>query len=86
MQSEELLEVAKGTERWIGRFSDNTEAGRRWGFAREKADRYIYTLYAGSAGIGLFYLELYKALGESHYLEAAVAAGDELLVQLPNAL
>ena len=39
MQSEELLEVAKGTERWIDRFSDNTEAGRRWGFSRRCGHR-----------------------------------------------
>ncbi len=38
-----------------------------------------HSLYHGSAGIALFYLELHRATGETRFLERAVAAGDELL-------
>ena len=84
MQAEELLAVASGAERWIDAYADDTGAGRRWGLAAEKPDRYLYTLYAGSAGITLFYLELFRATQASGYLDIAIAAGDELLAQIPS--
>lgn len=84
MQAQELLDVATGTALWLDQYADDTRAGRRWGLAAERPDRFIYTLYAGSAGIALFYLELFRATGEAKYLDTAVSAGDELLTQLPG--
>ncbi len=41
-----------------------------------------HSLYHGSAGIVLFYLELHRATGETRHLDRAVAGGDELLAYL----
>lgn len=38
-----------------------------------------HTLYHGSAGIALFYAELYSATGVPNYLDEAVSAGEQLL-------
>ena len=84
MNTEELMDVALGTERWIDRYTAKTDVGRVWGLAAERPDKHIYTLYAGSSGIALFYLELYGATQDRTYLTAAIEAGDEVLKQLPN--
>lgn len=84
MQTDELLDVARGTERWIDTFTQKTDVGRAWGLAAERPDKQVYTLYAGSAGIVLFYLELFQATRENEYLAVAVQAGDEILKQLPD--
>ena len=84
VQVAELLDVAFRTERWIDKFGSDTVHGRVWGLAAERPDKYIHTLYAGSAGIVLFYLELCRATGEQKYLDTACAAGDELLAQIPG--
>ena len=51
LKADALLEVAFGAQRWIEQFADDTAHGRRWGLAQERPDKYIYTLYAGAAGI-----------------------------------
>ena len=84
MNTEELMDVALGTERWIDRYTAKTDVGRVWGLAAERPDKHIYTLYAGSSGIALFYLELYGATQDRNYLSAAIEAGDEVLKQLPD--
>lgn len=43
-----------------------------------------HTLYHGSAGILLFYLELHQVTGEQRHLDTAVLAGDELLAYLSD--
>ena len=40
------------------------------------------TLYHGSAGVALFYLELHRATGTRRFLDEAVLAGDEILAYL----
>ena len=82
MQFAELLNVATGAERWINQFADDTASGRRWGLAEEKPEKYLYTIYVGSAGIALFYLELSRATGDTRYQDVAIAAGDEILARL----
>lgn len=84
MQTDALLDVARGTERWIDSLSIDTPHGRAWGLAAERPDKSLPTLYLGSAGIILFYLELGEATGEARYLETAVAAGDDLIARLPE--
>jgi lantibiotic modifying enzyme len=66
-------------ENWIRGHRKETEQGIVWGLANEAPDVYLHTLYAGSAGIAVFYLEMYQLTGESRYLEEAVAAGHELV-------
>ena len=84
MNTEALLEVALGAERWIDGYAKDTDHGRCWGLAAERPDKYLTTVYLGSAGIALFYLELYRATGQARYLEIAGAAGHEIVAQLPN--
>ena len=84
LKADALLEVAFGAQRWIEQFADDTAHGRRWGLAQERPDKYIYTLYAGAAGIGLYHLELFDATQDVRYLNAAVAAGDEIQARLPT--
>ncbi len=75
----DYLENALKAEVWISRHASRTEHGRVWALANESPDVYLHTLYAGSAGIALYYLELHQATGEPLYLEAAREAGRDLI-------
>ncbi|MEM7098994.1 MAG: lanthionine synthetase LanC family protein [Pseudomonadota bacterium] len=79
-----LLEVAQGAEQWINTLSHSTPNGQRWGLAAERPDKFVPTLYLGSAGIALFYLELYQATQDNRYLKTAMAAGDDVIAQIPE--
>ena len=41
-----------------------------------------HSLYQGTAGIGVFYLELYASTGETHFLERAGGCGHSILSSL----
>ena len=82
MTTNDYFEAALGAERWIASHARKTEHGLAWGLANEAADRTVRTLYAGSAGIALYYLELYEATGESRYLENARQAGNDITAYL----
>ena len=84
MQAQALLDVAFGAEEWIKSLAHQTTNGYRWGLAAERPDKSVPTLYLGSAGIALFYLELFQATHESSYLETAIAAGDDIISQFPQ--
>ena len=45
-------------------------------------DEVPHTLYHGSAGVALFYLELHRATGSTRFLDEATIAADELLAYL----
>ncbi len=72
------LEAALAAERWLQRHARETEHGLAWGLANEAPDKLVRTLYAGSAGIALFYLELHQATGEAAYLDIALRAGRDI--------
>ncbi len=55
------------------------EAGARWRRTPDSGTNPPHTLYHGSAGVALFYLELHRATGDDQYLEVAVSAGDEIV-------
>ncbi len=57
-----------------------TDSGITW--RRVPEGEPASTLYHGSAGIVLFYLELHRATGEQRYLDTAKAAGTSLLSSL----
>ncbi|NKC01451.1 MAG: hypothetical protein GKR90_23540 [Pseudomonadales bacterium] len=75
----EYLDIALQAETWISRHAHKTEHGVVWGLANEVPDVRLRTLYAGSAGIALYYLELHQATGEPRFLETAVSAGRDLI-------
>ena len=73
----EYLDAAIGVEEFLGRQCLETSDGLSW--RRIPGGEPSRTLYHGSAGIILFYLELYRATGDDDFLATAVAAGDDLL-------
>ncbi len=84
MQAQMLLDTALQAERFVRSLQLETPNGVAWGLARERPEKVLHTLYAGSAGIILFYLELARATGEARFLDVARAAGTELLAVLPT--
>jgi lantibiotic modifying enzyme len=82
MNKETYLETALDAERFIAKHQNETSDGLVWGLADESPDKYLHTLYAGSAGIALFYLELYEATGDAGCLETAHRAGLDLVAYI----
>jgi len=76
--SDRYLDRALDAERYIRSLECRTEQGLAWRHSRELPDVVSHTLYAGSAGIVVFYLELAAATGESQFLERAIAGADDL--------
>lgn len=79
MSNNPHLETALAAERFIHQFEKKTDNGLVWSLAKEKPEVYLRTLYAGSAGIALFYLELFDATGDKQFLEKATLAGEDLV-------
>ena len=80
------LQAALKTEQWLRSVRLDTERGYYW--PPEPADStatdFVTNLYSGSAGVVLFYLELYHATGEASYLEQAEGGGRFLVQSLPD--
>jgi lantibiotic modifying enzyme len=82
---EDYLGVALSSERWIATGAHPFGQGIAWYDCPERPEQRIDALasatglYAGSAGILLFYLALYQVTGEQGYLQTARAAGDGLI-------
>ena len=79
MMSKHYLEQALATERWINSHKRTSESGTVWSHNSAKPDIVSHSLYNGTAGTLIYYLELYAATGESDYLEIAVSAADDLI-------
>jgi lantibiotic modifying enzyme len=71
-------EIAADAERWIARLQRSTDHGIAWSHSAERPEVVSHTLYNGSAGVLLFYLELHAATGEQRFLDIALAAADDL--------
>ena len=74
----DYLELSLGAERWIATLQRSTDHGVAWSHSTERPEVVSHTLYNGSAGILLFYLELHAATGQQRYLDVALAAADDL--------
>jgi len=72
------IDTALEAERWIASLQRSTAHGVAWGHSRERPDVVSRTLYNGSAGIVVFYLELHAAIGERRFLDVARAGADDL--------
>jgi lantibiotic modifying enzyme len=81
------LEAALRAEHWIRSVAIDTPAGRTWpctpGDARRGSPE--LTLYSGTPGVILFYLELYAATGDRKFLDEAIRGATELATALPAA-
>jgi lantibiotic modifying enzyme len=75
----QYLDIARSAERFIDGLRRPAEHGVRFSHSRERPEQTSHSLYNGSSGILLFYLELHAVTGERQYLDTAVAAADELV-------
>jgi lantibiotic modifying enzyme len=80
----DYLDTAIAAERWISGHCRETDHGLVWGLANEAPETCLHTLYAGSAGIALYYLELHAATGDPVYLSIAERAGTDLVDYVHN--
>ncbi len=83
MADQNVLQQTLEVEAFIASCEVKGEAGSTWsripggGSSR-------HTLYHGSAGVVLFYLELHRATGDQQYLDTAISGGNELLASLDD--
>lgn len=80
------LDVALRPARWIQSAERATEAGKTWPPDPEKPEVIDTSLYSGSAGVVLFFLEAYASTGAEQFLMDARAGADDLLNRIPEKL
>ncbi|MFP6808459.1 MAG: lanthionine synthetase LanC family protein [Pseudomonadales bacterium] len=71
------LAEAKEIDTFLDANRVDTPSGPTWN--RVPGGKPTHSLYHGSAGILVFYIELYLSTGEQAYLDTAITSGDELL-------
>jgi lantibiotic modifying enzyme len=79
------LDAALRAEHWIRSVGIDTPAGRTWPCTPgdPRRGRPELTLYSGTPGVILFYLELHGATGEKQFLDEAVHGATELATVVP---
>ncbi len=65
------LNAAKNTAEWLNSVKVETDDGTYWPVVPDTSSAGDISLYHGSPGVVLFYLELFKATGDSVYLQTA---------------
>jgi lantibiotic modifying enzyme len=78
------LEAALKAESWISQTAVSTPDGLTWSADPQDPESVNSTLYAGTPGVVLFYLELYAVTGDKDYLKKACAGADWLSAGLPK--
>ena len=73
------LAIAHEAEIFIAGLRRDTPHGCVWSHHAEQPEITSHSLYNGSAGVLLFYLELFAATRDTRFLGSATAAADELL-------
>jgi hypothetical protein len=77
-------EAALDAASWITASAVETEHGRAWPGVPGDEKSLNNTLYSGTPGVVLFFLETYYAIGDKALLEEARAGADLLLAALPQ--
>ena len=85
--AEDYLQAAIDTAEWIDTLAIKTEHGRIWKALPDGQDGYgadvpLFTsksMYDGSAGIGIFFIRLYEATGDSRWLTEAEKAAAHII-------
>ena len=80
------LDVALEAEAWIASTVQKTAHGLAWPDHAESPEVIDTSLYHGTPGIVLFYLELHRATGERRYLETAMAGAHDLAARIEEEL
>lgn len=78
---DQYLSLAIDAERWISTQEISSNSGRRWRIA-EGDTTTAPNLYSGSAGVVLFYLELFHVTKNQYYLSKAREGADYLVSRL----
>ncbi|HSE37390.1 MAG TPA: lanthionine synthetase LanC family protein, partial [Blastocatellia bacterium] len=68
--------------RWIQASAIATDQGTAWPADPRDAKSVNHTLYAGTSGVVLFFIEAWRSTGDQSFLKDARAGGDHLLVAL----
>jgi len=77
------LDAALKTARWLEQTAVQTSHGLAWPADPNDPKTTNNSLYAGTPGPVLFFLELYASTGNPEFLKVARAGADELLAALP---
>lgn len=80
--SRPYLEKALRAEKWIRSLRVESPQGTTWPITPGDTSK-VTSLYSGSAGVILFYLELFHATKDEEFLEEAKNGADFLLYHLP---
>ena len=78
------LEAALEAARWIESSALRTDHGVVWPADPRDPETVDTSLYAGTPGVVLFFLEAYRSTGDADYLKTACAGADSLLAALPS--
>lgn len=84
LAADAYLDAAKGAAQWIGASALKESHGLVWPADPRDAKSVNTTLYAGTPGPILFYLEAYRVTGDSRYLEDARAGADALMASMTD--
>lgn len=80
------LEKALETEQYLESVSLDKAEGLAWKTMPDSSEAVNTSLYAGTPGIVLFYLELYERTKEASFLDKARSGADFLLASLPDSV
>ena len=78
------LQGALGVAEFLDTQKQQDQDGLSW--SRVPGGVPVHTLYHGTAGVVLFYLELHRATGEDDHLQTALAAGNTVLAYVSRKL
>jgi lantibiotic modifying enzyme len=81
---DEASRAAVGAAQWIAASEIQTKNGIVWPADPADAKSIDTTLYAGTPGPILFFLELYRTTGDANYLASARRGADALLASMPD--
>jgi lantibiotic modifying enzyme len=85
MPTPDPLQAALEVEAFISSCHVELPDGATWARLPDGSGTGRHTLYHGSAGVVLFYLELHRATGERGHLDVAIRGGDQLIAALDGA-
>lgn len=77
-----LRDAALDTARWLRARAIETEHGLACASTPERSNRPDRTLYAGSPGVLLFFLELHRVTGDDSFRADAIRIADDLLANV----
>lgn len=84
--TDQWLDMALQTEHYLANASMETPDGLHWKTMPDSAETSDLSLYSGTPGIVLFYLELYESTQKEEFLVKAKSGADYLIHSLPDSI